>query len=199
MPRKRGDGQGVKQDYKFLGVIYPDSESYNYFQVESAIKEYFSKWAFCVHDSDIDETGAPVKTHVHWVGVKKSGDGKHCPVPISTVSEKIGLEEHEIEFAKSERAAIRYLIHADDEDKYQYEITQIKCNFSLLKYFKDRSAAMKSKIIYDYIKRERPSCMSQVVDYVLDNNLYAEFRRGFAIWDTLIKEIRTGNDRWDHA
>lgn len=191
MPRKRSDGEKVKQDYKFLGVLYPDSDSYDYFKVLDAIKSYFGRWAVCVHDQDKDEaTGELKKTHVHWVGRVVTEEGKNSYVPLSSVAHALGIAENYIEFAKSEKSAIRYLIHADDDDKYQYSVSCIESNYSLIKYFRDKAANMKSKKIYEFIVENRPSSVNACMWWIFQNDCYAEFRRGFAIWDSLIRELK---------
>lgn len=188
--RRKGDGEAKpKQDYKYIGVLYPDSESYDYYQVCLLIKAYFQKWAFVVHDADINQDGTPKKTHVHWYGSCLTDAGKASPRPLSSVAAALGLKENEIEYAKSEKASIRYLVHADDDDKAQYPISSIDANFSLLKFFKDRVVITKSKSIYDYICNERPVTMKALMAWVFEHNLYAEFRRGFAMWDSLMREV----------
>lgn len=187
---KKEGSSPSKQDYKYIGVLYPDSESYNCSLVCSLIKSYFQKWAFIVHDEDIDQNGELKKAHLHWYGACLTGAGKSSPRLLSSVATALGLRENEIEYAKSEKSSIRYLVHADDEDKAQYPISRIDANFSLLKFFKDKASMMKSKKIYDYICNERPASLVILTDWVFRNGLYAEFRRGFAIWDSLIREVR---------
>lgn len=188
MARSKGAAP-VKQDYKFIGILYPDSESYDYFQVCESIKTYFQKWAFVVHDKDINTDGTPKKTHVHWYGRCQTEAGKDSPRPLSSVAVALGLKENEIEYAKSEKASVRYLIHADDDDKAQYSISTIEANFNLLKFFKDKAMNMKSKRIYDYIIEERPLSMAALMGWIFEKDLYAEFRRGFAMWDALLREV----------
>lgn len=191
MPRK-GSKQ-VKQDYKFTGVLYPDSESYDYYCVLDAIKGYFGRWAYMVHDADISEdTGERKKTHVHWVGIKLTEDKQNSPVALSAVAGALGIPERDIEYAKSEKACIRYLVHADDDDKAQYKMMDIQANFSLNKYFRDKSSQLHSEKIFRWIMENRPADVGTVCEWVFQQGLYAEFRRGFAIWDTLIRDINKG-------
>ena len=52
----------------FLGVLYPDSESYDCSAVLERLSCLFDEWAYIVHDSDSDENGELKKAHIHWIG-----------------------------------------------------------------------------------------------------------------------------------
>ena len=52
----------------FLGVLYPDSESYDCSAVLERLSCLFEEWAYILHDSDSDENGELKKAHIHWVG-----------------------------------------------------------------------------------------------------------------------------------
>ena len=70
----------VKEGRNFLGVLYPDSESYDCQKVLSRIEDTFVDFAYIVHDMDVNENGEIKKTHIHWCGKKSS------PAPLSTIS-----------------------------------------------------------------------------------------------------------------
>lgn len=186
MPRKGTVSE--KQDYKYVGILYPDSETYNVEQVIQNIKAYFSKWSYCLHDKDVNEDGELKKPHIHWVGIKETSEGKFCPVSVKAVSLAIGVESNYIDYARSVKSAERYLIHADDDDKYQYDYNEIKTNHNLMKYFKERKEMFKSSKISDYIISARVTSVSELMPWIFENNLYSEFRRGYAIWHTIIRE-----------
>ena len=54
-----------KQGRNFLGVLYPDSESYDCQKVLSRIKDTFVDFAYIVHDMDVNENGEIKKAHIH--------------------------------------------------------------------------------------------------------------------------------------
>lgn len=107
----------------FSGVVYPDSESYNCVQVLETLKSKFKEWAYCLHDSDINDDGELKKPHIHWVG---RGD----PRTLSAVAKFLCLKENEVELGKNFKALIQYLIHLNNPEKAQYSIEDVVTNIS---------------------------------------------------------------------
>lgn len=81
------------------------------------------------------------------------------------------------------------MIHADDDDKFQYQIKDIISNFVLTKYFKDKAMSINSRKIFNFIVEYRPATLHELMEWVFQNGLYAEFRRGFAMYDALLREV----------
>lgn len=185
MPRK---GTQCKQDYKYIAVVYPDSTTYSVDAVIADWCDYFSVWAYCLHDRDVGQDGQSIKPHYHLYGRKMDDNGRNCPVSLSCVSVKVGLEKNAIEYAKSEKASIRYMIHADDTDKVQYSMDNISTNICIDKFFRDREPGKNAQKIYKYIVDNRIKKVEEILPWVFEMNLYAEFRRGYAIWDTLMRQ-----------
>ena len=118
----------------FLGVLYPDSESYDCSAVLERLSCLFDEWAYIVHDSDSDENGELKKAHIHWVGRLENAtsllaiaDSKH-----------LGVNPNSIEYCKNFKFAVRYLIHKDSPDKFQYQQDSIKSNFDVVPFFRDK-------------------------------------------------------------
>ena len=105
----------------FSGVVYPASESYNCVQVLETLKSKFKEWAYCLHDSDVNDEGELKKPHIHWVG---RGD----PRTLSAVAKFLGLKENEVELGKNFKALIQYLIHLNNPEKAQYSIEDVVSN-----------------------------------------------------------------------
>lgn len=188
MPRK--GSKVAKQDYKYIAVVYPDSTSYSVDAVIADWCAYFSVWAYCMHDRDVGKDGKPLKPHYHLYGRKTDDDGHNCPVTLSCVASNVGLDNNAVEYARSEKASIRYLIHADDDDKVRYSMDDISTNISLSKYFRDFEPGKNATKIYNYIVGNSVCRVTDVIPWILENNLYADFRRGYAIWDTLMREMK---------
>ena len=112
----------VKKIRNFSGVLYPDSESYNCDEVISRIKSKFKQWAFCLHDMDVNDEGELKKAHIHWVG---AGDAR----TLASCARILGLKENEIEICKNCKLMVRYLLHLDDPDKYQYPVDDLDTNW----------------------------------------------------------------------
>lgn len=98
----------------FEMILFCESDSYNIDEVLRNIKgeRYY---AYCLHDSDLDDFGKLKKPHYHIV---IRFDNART---ISGVSKKFGVPLNLINNIRNERSYIRYLIHYDDEEKYQYK------------------------------------------------------------------------------
>mgnify|MGYP004633745199 CR=1 FL=1 len=173
---------GIK-DRKYQGVLYPDSESYCCDDVLNILKSTFPEFAYILHDKDTDENGELKKPHIHWVGKRDS------PAPLSTIANALKIPANDIEFAKNYRSSLRYLVHMDNKDKYQYSPNAVTANFPYVDVLKDRVEAMKAKMIYDYI-HNNPCTVDSLCSWCLENDLWSEFRRNFALWSNLLREVQ---------
>lgn len=102
--------------------------------IRIAKKNYFW-YAYIYHDSDINEDGTKKKKHLHLVAMEKGGTTiqAHC-----RRFEGVCLPNC-IEAVKCARGMVRYLIHKDDEDKFQYSLDDIVTSnrTQLLGYFQE--------------------------------------------------------------
>ena len=112
-----------KESRIFLGILYPDSESYDCQKVLSRLEDTFSDFAYIIHDKDVNEEGEIKKAHIHWCGKKSS------PAPLSTISNALGVEANNIKFCRNWKLSLRYLIHADNPEKFQYDPDKVTANF----------------------------------------------------------------------
>lgn len=176
-----------KQGRNFLGVLYPDSESYDCQKVLSRIEDTFVDFAYIVHDLDVNENGEVKKAHIHWCGKRSS------PAPISTVANALGIAENSIEFCKNWKYSLRYLIHADNSDKFQYSPDKVTANFPFNAVIEGKLEAMKSRQIYNFINDNPTITPNGLAEWCFQNDLWSEYRRSFAIWCTLMREIQTEN------
>lgn len=183
----------MRTDRKIEIVLYPDSESYVCNDVIVKAQSLFEEWAYIVHDCDSDLDGNPKKTHIHLIGRNQSN------MTPSGICYHLGVKESSLANIRSWRAAVRYLIHADQGDKHQYPIESVHSNFNVSSYFAlkedDNVQAIK---IFDYIQNNQPS-LSQCITFVLNNNLWSAFRRGFAVWAKLINtyELKECNKNYE--
>lgn len=102
----------------FSIILYKESESYDFSEVIKCIKGY-KYYCYCKHDLDLTEEGLPKKIHYHII-IKLDNAST-----IEALSKKIGVPKNYIQNIRNERSYIRYLIHFDDEDKYQYNFEDI--------------------------------------------------------------------------
>lgn len=177
-----------KTDYKWELILYPDSESYDHFQVLECIEEKVLEYAYIFHDKDIKEDGTPKKPHYH-VYLSFGADN---PRTKEFVLYLAGLPAGYtgIKYVRSWKKAIRYLLHLDDPSKFQYDPADVISNFDVSTYFKKQDDDLQAMKIYNYIKNSRsPPSVQSVLSWSLENGCYAAFRRGFSVWSSLLREI----------
>lgn len=99
----------------WLILLYEDTISYDFKEVLRIIKSQ-RKWAYIKHYPESNET----KEHFHVILSFDNATKKE------TLSKKLGVPANFLDEIKSFRTICRYLIHKDDEDKYQYSLDQVK-------------------------------------------------------------------------
>ena len=171
----------LRRDRKFELVLYPDSDVYDCDAVIQLAKSYFVSWAYCLHYSDTTGDGELKKAHIHFLC--KLSDPRDAAV----VCKDLGLPLNAIANVKSWKAACRYLIHLDQPDKFQYSPDDVVSSFPILSFFSipDEDQARR---IMDYIVQSGCTKVSDVTLWALDNGCYSAFRRGFAIWNQILRE-----------
>ena len=117
------------QDVKFFVIVYNEPT------IEQLIQCGAKEYAFIKHDNDIKnhDTGELNKTHWHIYFKTYSRKTK------SSIAKVFGISKEQIElliqFATNETSLIRYLVHVDNPEKYQYDIKDIKSNMNIQPYF----------------------------------------------------------------
>lgn len=178
-----------KQSRIFLGVLYPDSESYEFEKVLSRLEDTFLDLAYITHDADTDENGLLKKAHVHWCGKRSS------PAPLSTVANALGIAENNIEFCRNWKYSLRYLIHADNPDKFQYSPDKVTANFPFNAVIEGKLEALRSRKIYHYIHEFRPPDIDALADWCFENDCWSECRRNWALWSAIIRNVAEKYDK----
>lgn len=176
-----------KQSRIFLGVLYPDSTSYEIEKVISRLEDTFTDLAYITHDMDVDEMGTVKKAHIHWCGKRSS------PAPLSTIANSLGIEENAIEFCKNWKYSLRYLIHADNPEKYQYAPDKVTANFPFTAVIDGKLEALKARQIYNFINDNPTISPNALAEWCFKNDLWSEYRRSFAIWCSLMRELQCEN------
>ena len=119
-----------KRNYNYLCVIYEDDENFDN-QMFNLQQE--SEVIYIRHDKDVTEEGEEKKPHYHFVIKLKTA----CT--ISALSKRVGVAENMIEpIKKSFNGSLKYLIHFKDDNKYNYDVDEVKSNSDkLMKRFKE--------------------------------------------------------------
>ncbi len=92
--------------------MYPDDPKIkNQFDI---LNEFYI-YVYILHDSDEDTHGKLKKPHYHVILSLPN----NSPTNVDSIKSRLQLDY--VEGVRSVRSAMRYLVHADDPDKFQYE------------------------------------------------------------------------------
>lgn len=174
-------------------VLYPESAPEDWKQ---RIDDLHIQYAISpLHDKDIDPNGKLKKPHWHVIlcyesvktyeQIKELTDSLNAPIP-QAVNGLVGT--------------VRYLIHKDNPDKYQYNKAEIIAGggFDVAELL-DRSPADKRAIvkeIYEFIKTQDITEFYELTDYAFENNAdwFDILMNGHTmVFDAVIKSRRHSN------
>lgn len=172
-------------------ILYPDSIDYDCSSLLKSISSSGDSFAYILHDRDsylhdvfdsdsgelLYSSGSHKKNHVHVVLYYKDAR------TISSISKQYDIPENMIEIVKSVKGIYRYLVHKDDPEKFQYDISDVVTNISLDKYLKDNKDEVKQLLdLVNFLESEDVVNPFQLLHYVCDNpDLYPAFRRNGAM------------------
>ena len=146
-------------------------------------------YAYAFHNKDLNDDGTPKKDHIHFMiflPFQKT---------ITAVSKVLGIPLTNINYIDNKVGAVRYLIHLDHKDKYQYDKDIIVYNFNIDPYFntlKDKSSkeGINVKQLIDFIKQNDYTSIEMLIDYAIDCGIYSDLRRNQNLLLRLIYEKR---------
>ena len=194
----------AKTSAMYLGILYPDCEEYDYKSVLDAIEIHFQEYAYITHDKDVDaKTGNVKKPHIHWVGRRKTESGENSPCPMDTVLHNLDLPEKykkDIEYCRSWKKSVRYLIHLDDPDKFQYDSSEIVCNFETREIFADMKSSVRVAKIWEFLDKNPHISVTALGRWATENGCWSEFRRAWSFWALVCSENkRDETDKFVHG
>ena len=110
---------------KYLRYItVTDNDPANWEKIIKVAKSSYKFYWYVYHDKDKNEDGSIKKKHLHLVCYDSS------PATIKKAVEnfKDATLPNLVEGCRNGRAMLRYLIHLDDSDKFQYSPTEVITN-----------------------------------------------------------------------
>lgn len=168
-------------------ILYDIEEVY---KCISICNENNYEYAFIYHNKDLKEDLSDFKKeHYHFQVYN------NYQKDIITWGRLFEVNLARVQKISNKKQAIRYLIHADNNDKYQYDIVNIQCNFEIIRYFDKLVSDENCEIdlIFTYIDlNKRKIGTKELIDYVLDNNIWGTFRRNYSI----IKDLLSEHNLW---
>lgn len=164
-------------------VLWPDDESH--ILALDYIKHNFENYIYILHDRDIDENNKPKKSHYHVI--LRFNNQRN----IFTIAKKLGIGENNFYEIKSFTGQLRYLIHFDDDDKFQYDVSDVHGTLYMISKFKQSLKSSQDEtsevsLIYEFIENSKIDDLHILLDYVLENNLYSSFRRNYSMFKDLL-------------
>lgn len=153
-------------------VIYPEDESHcNMLKV---LEEKHFQYAGIMHSSDVDDDGNLKKAHWHIVIYLPNARWRDA------LAKELGIMQNYLQVGSSFRSMCRYLIHIDNPDKYQYDLSDVFGTLaSKVHKFCDDSSDEDARIIrlLSLLDSLGYISFSDFTRLICKNGLYADWRR----------------------
>lgn len=159
----------------FTMELYDNSETLEFNNIIDIVKStqfYSCKWYYVLHDKDIDQNGCITKAHYHLL-VKLDNAISIENILKSLINERGTPKaiQNDFSIVKSFKGCVRYLIHYDNKEKYQYNLNDIISNDrNISYYFNDNTIVENFQLIVDIIKNNNIHCMRELIYYCVENN-----------------------------
>lgn len=169
-------------------ILYDDSENLNFNDKIITISQNYD-YVYIKHDKDIDTNGNLKKIHYHII--LKFNNYKW----LKSLSDELNIPMNYFEKINSLNNMLVYLIHYNNPDKYQYSLNDV-CGTASLKIKLNKCISNienteedKIQIILDFIYSYPANLRYRdLVSFVLNKGLWAEFRRSSNIIFKLLDE-----------
>lgn len=146
-------------------ILYPEDITHMY--ALTIIQEKYD-YAMIKHDKDILESGELKKEHYHVIIHFKNARYKKA------IAKELGIEENYLTGCDL-KAQLRYLIHIDDKDKYQYDMEEVEGTQNMKKIFlsyietNKRNISLEIKEIIQGIKENKIRNIDELMIWACDN------------------------------
>ena len=168
---------------RFCLLLYT-SEDESHIKALDYIKNNYENYAYIVHDKDTNKDNELKKAHTHIVLEFNNARWS------SSLAEELGITPNYLQNCKNFEKALDYLIHFNDDTKYQYDISEVKGNLKkqLIKqmnsFNKDENEIVKE--IIEMINNSDLIDVSTFVKIMCDWGYYSYFRRSLGLFLRLI-------------
>lgn len=175
------------KDNKFFIELYPDCTTYDYNEILARLCNETVRFAYILHDKDCDDDGVIKKAHCHLFCHTENQQS------ISSFCAQFNISPCYVDFAISERACIRYLMHLDNNDKYQYPENEVITNYDIKKYLVDKDNEIMNCVgtIYSGIVKNNIRTFSSLLEWGLstgDKNIVKTITNKSYMWKQIISE-----------
>jgi hypothetical protein len=158
----------------FTLVLYPEDSNH------CNLLNYLSNTYTCkyiLHDKDINKDGELKKSHWHIVWQTPS------PRTISSLKKELNIDY--LESVRTQKQMLAYLIHANDSNKYQYPVSDLKGDLSIENDTEDNNILL----ILDFIENSDVEITIKQLNYFCaKNGLWSHYRRSSYIFIKTLEE-----------
>lgn len=172
----------------FRFVLYPEDLTHC-----AALESFekFGSYVYILHDKCTELDGSLKKPHWHVVLML---DSHRC---IEQLCADLGIASNYCQVINGSRVnSLRYLIHLDDPEKYQYTKNDVLGDPVGLERFEQAtqsidklSEAECAAILIQFIESKKGYCdLSELAHFALENGCFPHLRRGFNLYRSIIKE-----------
>ena len=170
---------------KMCMLLYPNEDN-THLKAFEFIKNNYD-CAYITHDKDYNESGEIKKAHTHIVISFNNAKWN------TAVAEEIGITANYIQSVKNYEKCLEYLIHYNDDSKFQYSIDEVKGNLKkrLEKFLfvDDKDENDKTINLLDYIEsNEDFISITQFMRYCASVGMYDVARRSQTFYLQALKE-----------
>lgn len=168
---------------RFCLLLYT-SEDDTHIKALEYIKNNYENYAYIIHNKDTNKDNELKKAHTHIVLEFNNARWS------SSLAEELGITPNYLQNCKNFEKALDYLIHFNDDTKYQYDISEVKGNLKkqLIKqmnsFNKDENEIVKE--IIEMINNSDLIDVSTFVKIMCDWGYYSYFRRSLGLFLRLI-------------
>lgn len=181
----------------FCILLYKDTQSYDTAAVLDFIMGNIYRWNYILHDMDEkdyhseefpvdyeDGDGIYKKPHIHIVVRTKNGH------TLTAFAKLLGIDTRFVQVCNSYRSAVRYLVHADDSDKFQYNTLDICSNDPVLLSYFPKYKPTEGEIISQYLDLIKTGAiMPELIRFAIDTETWGYFRLNYSI----LKDVLNNN------
>lgn len=169
----------------FSLVLYPSEDILHHKAMEYIVNHF--DYAIIKHDMDVNENLERIKEHVHIV----------ISFPnyryLNSLQKELDIPINYIEMSSSLESALKYLIHYNNKEKYQYDISLVSGTLKkkLVEFVeRDNHAgeSVEASCILDYINNSGIIEFNEILSWVCENDFYSSFRRNYSCFKDIIQE-----------
>lgn len=167
-------------------VLYPSEDPSHKDAFDFIIKNY-SKYAYIKHDKDVLDNGELKKEHYHFLVQFPNYRWRNA------IANELNITPNYLEKVRNVENSLKYLIHFNNSDKYQYDIDEVQGTLKnkLISYINTTDKTESDKVIelLDYLDSHKKFIkLSDFVRYICSINMYDIYRRSATTFVKILEE-----------